>query len=403
MEPEEFVCEQILLLLKILPYPFPYDNTILSVLTGTEKHLLSKVLGEMIETGLIYRWMDIKTKSRFLSLHPRDSEDALLQQKNSPTNFEVVLLSYYSIILSKSNSFLLRKKQLSLSKLYNNTPVKTDRVHAQEDFNTDSKGDLGKEQQNNIPTLNTPANEGKFVVPGVVKEIVQFWNNTPGLKKVQIRDTKKFNSVWSKINKARKGTLLLKHPDLEQRKFSMFDILQAMKNFKLAAFDSDYDPPNWMKERLRNTELPDFLYSEFSNSEENRCMILKYQNPPKTAVKMEEDKYPQVSSVLRKFYKKEILGRANVDKITPSDENKIRKASIKLSKFFLKNKNKFLHASVMGGVTTVKISGWMCESIKWDREMFGNNTIPLTAGFLCSDRTFEYRLPAYLKEQGIWE
>lgn len=397
MSPEEFLCERILLMLSSYPQGFKETNEYISLLLWAEEELVDQVLKEMIETGLVYRWINKEENCRILSLLPKKSSSSYQSIQRL-----VVLRTLIEPVASSSffipSILLLRSSINNINNNNNNTSSIKNLNTVNSRFTA-----CGKKEENKISEVeNKESIKSKTPpIPAIIKEIVELWNEK-GLSNIPIKRTKRFNRIWSALNKARNGSLFINDYRLQSRKFTALDIMNSIKNFSSAAYNSECEVPSWLRKYYRTVDLDNFCYNPHASTEGGLSYLLHFQNPPKMREDLKEDEYPQISSVFRNFYLKEALGSSNI-KILAKEENRLREGAKRTVEFFKENKSKFMMSGFLGELSAVKVATWVCEAILWDRERFTENTIPLTAGFFCSDMTFSRRLPAYLKHQGIWE
>jgi len=240
-------------------------------------------------------------------------------------------------------------------------------------------------------------------------KIIDFWIGS-GLVKHRAK-TKTYDNIAILLNKLKAGTMfnsLSRFEPFYDHKFSRDDIIETVKNFSLAALNPDYEPTNNFKDYMRTTGFADFIYNEFSESNENniKSMFLQYyRNPPKLAKsngRMIPDEHPKLTNQIKDFYTKKVLG------VAPNEwgfqtENQFRKAAAGLDGFFqdLIKKNRWVswdrHA-VTGGSYENRVAEYLVDSIIHDVD---GHTEKLTPGWLASDNTFEQRLPKYLFWQSV--
>ena len=406
MNPKELLCERILIFLHAFPIDgFLGSNAYLAAVLGEKESLISETLKEMIETGLIYRWLDRDLKVRVLSIYREGFfEKQLSKEKKESSKERKEIYIHKLLIITQSvlsvNDILLRNMsfpEIQLSQLsWRPRPPVNCREEKKERT-------VFEEEE----TVHTPApKKEKIIVPGNIMEIINFWNNS-GLKKCSV-GTKTFGYAWDKINKAKSGKLFKNDPRMENRKYTSEEILLSIKNFALATLDPLYYPPpnTYVQKQYVSMPLSDFLYWPYSRKPETASLFYHYlENKPElllNEVSLVEDTFPRITKMYKDFFIKEALAGVPPKRgISNRDENKFREGAKRTVEFFRDNKTKFLEYSIMGGMSAEKLANWVCESIIENRTP--DEKVPLSPGFFCSDYTFDRRLPAYLKKQGIWE
>ncbi len=245
----------------------------------------------------------------------------------------------------------------------------------------------------NFPTLEKkpPPEPKPLQVPGSVSDIIAYWENL-GLKKLNPK-TKAYRNAVTLIKKALTGKL----PNTTQ-KYTRVQIIFAINNFALAALSGDYEPAlAEMKNKLKHLNIDTFFCNPFAFKENNRCLFLQYiSGPPKPIspeLQLVEDKFPPVVMKMKKWYITTVLGGIAPQKFTLLQENHFRKASLRMVEFFQNHYNKFNPGMNGGMMDFVRVA---CDAIEDDAR---GKPQMIETGWLCSDRTFNKGIPAYLKAQ----
>ncbi len=138
--------------------------------------------------------------------------------------------------------------------------------------------------------------------------------------------------------------------------------------------------------------LGQFIYQPHANTKRGKSLLIYYLiNDP--GEQLREDKYPVLTSAIKKEYERVILGGIK-RKYTVSDCNCFILAAEKAMAFYEKHKNSLSYGDF--GLPS-KIAECMVESIIGvcsERNKIGPK-------WFCSQRQFEERLPGYLFDQGI--
>jgi len=217
------------------------------------------------------------------------------------------------------------------------------------------------------------------------KKIVEYWESL-GLHKTA-RDTKTFADSIRSLRKILRGTLF------KGCTYTLDDMKTSIVNFSLSAFDEMYEPSNpEQKKRISKMSFSDFLYNPFSKSE--RSFFLIYLNSPKQSTRVVEDKFPELTKTFKKIYEEKLLGDIHPS-YSESEESCFRLSAIRTNEFFSKHRGKMNSILVR---TPKDLAGMVVESVLEDK-----GDMSITPAWLCSNTTFNRRLPTYLTEQNVIE
>lgn len=162
------------------------------------------------------------------------------------------------------------------------------------------------------------------------------------------------------------------------------NIIKVFDKFKAMCFDVAYEPFN--KENLKNAKnLSNFLLTGFR--EKFSWFIRVYESELKLVV---PDKHPEMTKILMRRYKQEILGGMGGEDISPAQ---FVKAAQRAVDYFRKYK---IHQVANLPITERSMANWLFESV-----LSTAQKMSVTPSYFCSNYTFEVRLPAYLVQQGI--
>lgn len=228
-----------------------------------------------------------------------------------------------------------------------------------------------------------------------IQEVIDFWNNL-GLKSCN-EGTLIYNKAIQMMKRARRGKIGIR----EDYKFSYDEIKEAIKKFSLSVQDPHYYPSesNPLHKTLKGTNLGDFIYSEWTT----KSWMIKYlEEPLKKAEDTSDlnDEYPDITEVFINLYIRKVLGGIAPKKgFNYYDRTCFVKAAQRTVEFFKDNRRR-MNLHLTGSMTVVKFAKLVWEAL--DRSLHGE-VHKLTPGWLCSDATFQKKLPAYLYREGIVE
>lgn len=213
------------------------------------------------------------------------------------------------------------------------------------------------------------------------KEIIDYW-----LKKgFKLTKDIKFNRITSN------NTILLINKVL--KKYSVDDIKYSIDQFYLASTDTGYEPKN--KTKYQEIKLDSFIQS-YNGIDKTYYSYLDQFFRYDLIPAIREDKFPILTNAIKSRYRKEVIGNANV-KFTNKDEDQFRLAAIKVQEFWERNINVIRTCFNYGPRDKARL---LIEAIK---ENLNGKSSMITPGWLCTDFTFNQRLPAYLNSQGVME
>jgi len=257
-----------------------------------------------------------------------------------------------------------------------------------------------------VDTLDDPEQANKKFIPSIVQPFLDVWfihdlyisgdgtkafaEDIEALKKLI---TGRFFSTSSGRN------VPFQYLD---RKFTLEEWTHAVKTMHKIAFDPSYRPAN--KSKLQKMRIKSFLYNEYTNFQTkertNSTFLLCLENRvlfPKSGrskFSPEEDLHPNMTARLIHLfaeYRKEVRGQYEYK---PSDEemDRFKMASSRISKFFDDRQKDIIDYHNAFSVQNAK-TDFTWAAVLHDIK---NSDFELTPGFLCSDTTFEKRLPNYL-------
>lgn len=196
--------------------------------------------------------------------------------------------------------------------------------------------------------------------------------------------TKTLKKDVDTLRKLRNGKLFDNYPVLSEfnRKYSYGELKEIIKRHSLA-LNPEYELEN---KKYYKIHFHKFLYNPFADTKSYFCKWLK--DPPTHKGYIQKNPYPEMTDVFLKH-----LSRGKP--IKPKEMNKLIRAA-KLTVQFFKDhpetlKSRFQSKSAMAEI--------LWEAVKADDTIKGY----ITAGYLCSDTTFDRRLPDYCERQLLFE
>lgn len=243
-----------------------------------------------------------------------------------------------------------------------------------------------------------------------VQDLITLWNGL-GLTKHKDPKSKIYIEIARMLNKLLNGKFFDEDDEdfaeYYGKKFTIDEISLSMRNFSVAATNFNFEPTGDYKTYLRKKiNLKTFLYNNYSSGKE-RSLFIKYFNSSPTLLKdsqkLVEDLDPETTVILKHLYEKKIT-KIKPLKYDSRDENNFKKTSNNLKLFYESNKNIVASEfNLLGNDigTKRKRADYLFEAII---ASIGDNSelkMLITTSWLCSDKTFNERLPKYLNEQGI--
>jgi len=271
-------------------------------------------------------------------------------------------------------------------------------------------------------SMKTISKTKKYEVSDRAKHIVDYWNDK---KLVHHKEgTKTYQSICETIDKIYDNKF--DHSLFKDRKIKRMDFIKAIDNFALSALNDDYEPVKRdFKLRLKKTSLLVFLFNERSNKS---CFLLSLDNNPKKAGTYIKKEITPVVKVLAKEYAKIVKDKDdNIDiNFTAKDWYNFEKTEQLLVEFINKHEQN-IKPTVFNSMNPApymynfesdnfgqpdralpKISiedkvkalvYYLVESVK---DTYKKTTFVLNTGWLCSEQSFNTRLPNYLASIGLW-
>lgn len=175
--------------------------------------------------------------------------------------------------------------------------------------------------------------------------------------------------------------------DFEDYRLSLEDFNESLSKFKLC-FDDRYKPYN--KSKLPQN-LKDFLYCPRYKMKSS--LIHYLVNEPISIAAKPKDKNPVVTDTLVSEYGSTILGNNDYTPTNQADWNRFEMGSQRLVEFFTQNKKRYNGTAL----NPHRMATLLIKSVK---DSVGDS-MQISPGFLCSNKTFEERLPLFLKKNAV--
>uniref|UniRef100_A0A6M3KLJ2 Helix-turn-helix domain-containing protein n=1 Tax=viral metagenome TaxID=1070528 RepID=A0A6M3KLJ2_9ZZZZ len=295
--------------------------------------------------------------------------------------------SEYSTDTHSKTMFNNRDIYKSYNKTFVNKCVREKSRTSPEHSNNPSNecmGDFHKQDSKIHSPLNTKPSD---VLVSDVREVLLSYYDDYYIKSMPQTNTKSIQKDLNCIKKALNGTLYPEENEFHSfnRKFTKEEIILAIGRYALT-LSSEYYPKN-------KKGMIIYLYQFFYNPYDRRC-----RSPFLEYLDREPDKILSPSftgNEGRPIIVQKLLERMNETTLPPKEMDKLIFASEKIFTWFKVNeKNR--------GPTNIGTEGFMAK-VLWDAVKEDvNGSMPITAGFFCSNKTFNYRLPKYCDQQGYF-
>ncbi len=224
--------------------------------------------------------------------------------------------------------------------------------------------------------------------------IISYWNEKPGLRKIQFpkegqKSSLTFLSAIKYIRMAFTGKLpyLL---GLGLKPYFIDQIKEAIDNFWISATDVSYLPMN--KANIKKIGIDNFFYSKYMKRSLFLYWVISKPKPVRNFVKPESNPYPRLTEGLKRSYFEKILDSQSRELSLP-EEYKLSKAGILLQKTIENLQTKVR--------VPLNINEWCDYVVDCLMSTFGKENIVI--GNLSSEWTYSEVLPRFLEKKGIIE
>jgi hypothetical protein len=260
--------------------------------------------------------------------------------------------------------------------------------------------------------FNKPSNSVKTKKPFEPSDrsinIIDHWNSKNGLR-FHKTGTQLYKDISNRIDDLYNGKLksdLFKEKTTFQRK----DFIEAINQFHLSATHLDYEPlKSSYKEYLQKMSLFDFLYNPSAPTDKNKSLFFHFLNNPAQkvngghgAVRTRKSDLPAIS-ILSEWYKNHAVNPNGngVYHFGLAVQRLKEYAKLHAHEFHPSLdywRQCYVGADELSFLAMVLTEAIEDEMIQADKD---GRPIQLTSGWLCSDRTFEVRLPKYLSKKNF--
>ena len=260
--------------------------------------------------------------------------------------------------------------------------------------------------------FNKPSNSVKPKKPFEPSDrsinIIDHWNSKNGLR-FHKTGTQLYKDISNRIDDLYNGKLksdLFKEKTTFQRK----DFIEAINQFHLSATHLDYEPlKSSYKEYLQKMSLFDFLYNPSAPTDKNKSLFFHFLNNPAQkvngghgAVRTRKSDLPAIS-ILSEWYKNHAVNPNGngVYHFGLAVQRLKEYAKLHAHEFHPSLdywRQCYVGADELSFLAMVLTEAIEDEMIQADKD---GRPIQLTSGWLCSDRTFEVRLPKYLSKKNF--
>lgn len=243
----------------------------------------------------------------------------------------------------------------------------------------------------------------KVKVPNSIMKIIIHWNTRP-LRKLKL-DTKLFYTVVESLKQLRLGHFFQYYMFEDKRlaekyigrKIMPEEIMKAIDNFALVTDNVFYAASKKQMDWYKRQSLKHFVYRENYTNNSKVSLLIKYMEyQPKqnnmTNISL-PDKYPELSSRLKKLYIKNVISNANVE-LTEREMNHFKIGAEMLHSFFTINKHRI--TSLLRGEQ--ELPDLLFKALE---ESSGGRMQRIKPWKFSSSNTFNHEFPAYLVDQGI--
>jgi len=254
------------------------------------------------------------------------------------------------------------------------------------------------------------AKKKKLSAPKVNNEIAQVLDCWSGLTmKIPAEDTASYSQILRDIAAVLDGSLFSHFKDIGIiRKYTVAEVKFAINNFYLSAFHRDYEPVSLVsKQYLADTHFCDFFYNRRIGDESKKSMFLRMMTPPtlvsNSKVFAVKDLSPHVSGILIKWYKQTFNMNGN---FSIRDRNNLIICGREIEGFLEENRSKLQLTNewkqMYGQYNDVAFLAIQLTRAM-DKELRENDGLYsiFNSGWMKSDKTFQERLPKFLKSEHI--
>lgn len=206
--------------------------------------------------------------------------------------------------------------------------------------------------------------------------------------------TKESQKNTTYIRRLLRGTLFINTLFAQfNKKYTVDDFLLSLKRFHLSCNNPEFVPAD--KTYIRRVNINKFLFNPFAQQEITKSYFLHFLHREPLRISWESSTdNPLLAKTLFEKYCEEIThNMVHPDKLPPSIRNKLIVAADRLQEFFTENEENLQTANISHARMVDILFKSVFDDIKKGTK--------LTAGFFCSDLTFQDRLPRYIVKIGV--
>ena len=231
------------------------------------------------------------------------------------------------------------------------------------------------------------------------REIIDYWEKM-GFPKVKEKEMKKtVENILMFLNGTMKKCLPESMFEGGYHSFSKEQMIQAINNRHIKAFNDEYMPTEEFKKKMRRTTLQSWFYIP-GNVPIPSPFVYDLANKPwknKNAGKEQiQDVNPAFTNLIKKQYVEKVIG-IEPKKWSFEDEKRFRMATKRFEDFRRENAKR-LDPIILNPPTVDSIASLFFRSVGHAVDFNWGN---INIGWLCSDKQFDERLPYYLQQQGF--
>ena len=239
----------------------------------------------------------------------------------------------------------------------------------------------------NIQPLHKELPKKDIKPPLIIKQYLDCWNNHPVRKHLK-QNTIAYAKAVDHLRMLIRGQFFDKLPvddKYKQRKFTLQEFEQSLDNFSEMITNILVYPKK--KDFIKSMSVSDFLYNTKSVCDNKSYFLICLESEPK---KIEIDSYPDLTNTIIKMFKSVTGNGGYVDSQVQMD--KFMMASRRLHNFFKVNGNRLNGTPYNDKKKVTALLDCVLSDIDIHK---------ITPGWLCSNETFNRRLPDYCEEY-IW-
>jgi hypothetical protein len=224
-----------------------------------------------------------------------------------------------------------------------------------------------------------------IVVPNTIQEYLDVWTNH-GFK-LPGPQTKTYERLITAFKQLKRGSFFRNKPDKYKLDFALsIDQWELIVERYQKSLQPEYLPAD--KSWLRKITILQFLYDPYGKT----CCLLDFLNKePELRI---QNVYPDLTKTIISCYSEMILNNPTY-KPTDKDLEKFILAGNRTGEFFVRNQKRI---PTHFNLTIHKKAQLLIRAVK--KEVEGKTDF-ISPGFLCSDLTFDARLPKYLTDQAM--